>query len=248
MIKFLGRIRYKLMEKNKIGQYLKYAVGEIILVVIGILLALQINNWNNEKNNRIESERFMDRLLKEVRYNIEATNREIDREKDQIGSTVAILDMFNTDASKRQSRTLDSMLFICIGKNQIELKLSTLNEGLNTGSIALIPSDSLRTLLYGLQTLVDEIKHMEEINAEDIDNNLTPFLYEHLNWRTMDAEFSEYSDESGNTAFPEHDNLNVLQYMLFENLIDNRFYNSKEQLEEYENFKNTLELLEQMLE
>ncbi len=236
------------MEKNKIGQYVKYAFGEIILVVIGILIALQINNWNTEKNNRLESEKFMDRLLKEVRYNIKATDREIIREKDQIGSTVAILDMFNSDASKRQSRTLDSMLFICIGKNQIELKLSTLNEGLNTGSIALIPSDSLRTLLYGLQTLVDEIKHMEEINAEDIDNNLTPFLYEHLNWRKMDAEFSLYRDESGETAFPDHDNLKVLQFMLFENLIDNRFYNSKEQLEEYENFKNTLELLEQMLE
>ena len=39
------------MEKNKIGKYLKYAIGEIILVMIGILLALQINNWNN---NRIE--------------------------------------------------------------------------------------------------------------------------------------------------------------------------------------------------
>jgi hypothetical protein len=42
------------MEKNKTGQYLKYAIGEIVLVVIGILIALQINNWNEEQKNKVK--------------------------------------------------------------------------------------------------------------------------------------------------------------------------------------------------
>jgi hypothetical protein len=49
MIKFFRKIRYDLMEKNETGKYLKYAIGEIILVVIGILVALQINTWNEQK-------------------------------------------------------------------------------------------------------------------------------------------------------------------------------------------------------
>lgn len=49
MIKFFRKIRYDLMEKNKTGKYLKYAIGEILLVVIGILIALSINNWNEQK-------------------------------------------------------------------------------------------------------------------------------------------------------------------------------------------------------
>ena len=49
MIKFFRKIRYDLMEKNKTGKYLKYVIGEIILVMIGILLALQVNNWNQER-------------------------------------------------------------------------------------------------------------------------------------------------------------------------------------------------------
>jgi len=54
MIKFFRRIRFDLMEKNKTGKYLKYAIGEIVLVVIGILIALQINNWNeNRLNNKV---------------------------------------------------------------------------------------------------------------------------------------------------------------------------------------------------
>ena len=49
MLKFFRKIRYNLMEQNKTGKYLKYAVGEIILVMIGILLALQVNNWNQQR-------------------------------------------------------------------------------------------------------------------------------------------------------------------------------------------------------
>jgi hypothetical protein len=52
MIKFFRKIRYDLMVKNKTGKYLKYAIGEIILVVIGILIALQINTWNTENDNK----------------------------------------------------------------------------------------------------------------------------------------------------------------------------------------------------
>jgi hypothetical protein len=54
MIKLFRKIRYDLMAKHKTGKYFKYAIGEIILVVIGILIALSINNWNEtqkEKHN-----------------------------------------------------------------------------------------------------------------------------------------------------------------------------------------------------
>jgi len=53
MIKFFRHIRQRLLLENKFGKYLTYAIGEIILVVIGILIALQINNWNEEKKENI---------------------------------------------------------------------------------------------------------------------------------------------------------------------------------------------------
>jgi len=52
MIKFFRKIRFNLMEQNKTGKYLKYAIGEIVLVVIGILIALQINNWNESRKQK----------------------------------------------------------------------------------------------------------------------------------------------------------------------------------------------------
>jgi hypothetical protein len=46
MIKFFRKIRQKLLVENKISKYLLYAIGEVVLVVIGILIALSVNNWN----------------------------------------------------------------------------------------------------------------------------------------------------------------------------------------------------------
>lgn len=54
MIKFFRKIRQKLLAENNFSKYLMYAVGEIILVVIGILIALQINTWNEYKKDRVE--------------------------------------------------------------------------------------------------------------------------------------------------------------------------------------------------
>ena len=68
MIKFFRKIRYGLMEKNKTGKYLKYAIGEIVLVVVGILIALSINNWNSkqiERREEITSYKNIKRQLKD---------------------------------------------------------------------------------------------------------------------------------------------------------------------------------------
>ena len=54
MIKFFRKIRQKMLSENKFSKYLIYSIGEIVLVVIGILIALQINNWNEERIKKIE--------------------------------------------------------------------------------------------------------------------------------------------------------------------------------------------------
>jgi hypothetical protein len=71
MIKFFRKIRYNLMETGKTGKYFKYAIGEIVLVVIGILIALSINNWNQ---NRLESQTitvYLKNLKKDLETDIE---------------------------------------------------------------------------------------------------------------------------------------------------------------------------------
>jgi hypothetical protein len=66
MLFLLRKIRRKLMEKNKVTTYILYAIGEIVLVVIGILIAVSINNWNTQtKTNDLEM-RFLSDLIKDL--------------------------------------------------------------------------------------------------------------------------------------------------------------------------------------
>lgn len=67
MIKFFRKIRQKLVEENKVGTYLKYAIGEILLVVIGILIAVSINNWNEANKNTKREHAFLINLQQDLR-------------------------------------------------------------------------------------------------------------------------------------------------------------------------------------
>ena len=75
MIKFFRKIRKQLLSENKVNKYLLYAVGEIILVVIGILIALQINNLNEAKKTRAQEVAY----LKNIKSDLAATNIEMDQ-------------------------------------------------------------------------------------------------------------------------------------------------------------------------
>lgn len=67
MIKFFRKIRQNLLSEGKTGKYFKYAIGEIVLVVIGILIALQINDWNQNKKDRKLEQQYYCRLLEDVK-------------------------------------------------------------------------------------------------------------------------------------------------------------------------------------
>lgn len=62
MIKFFRRIRQQLLSQNKFSKYLLYAIGEIVLVVIGILIALQLNNWNEDRKQKVKERSYLKEL------------------------------------------------------------------------------------------------------------------------------------------------------------------------------------------
>lgn len=71
MIKFFRRIRQKLITENRIRTYLVYALGEIVLVVIGILIALSINNWNEIRKNRHAEQELYKTLIRALESDLE---------------------------------------------------------------------------------------------------------------------------------------------------------------------------------
>jgi len=91
MIKFFRKIRYNLMETGKTGKYLKYAIGEIILVVIGILIALQINNWNENRKQIAEEKEVIASLKEELKNNINKLNYSLEQNSSITAQTKNLL-------------------------------------------------------------------------------------------------------------------------------------------------------------
>lgn len=105
MFKFFRKIRYALVDNNKTGKYIKYAVGEIILVVIGILIALQINNWNEQRKNIIEESIILSNLIEDLRADIDGYNESIDWLKSrQANVDSLILFLKNPDISVNDAK------------------------------------------------------------------------------------------------------------------------------------------------
>ena len=81
MIKFFRQIRFKLMNENKTSRYFKYAIGEIVLVVIGILIALQINNWNEGRKTKQQAQNYKKTIVNDLALDTVAINALIKRTK-----------------------------------------------------------------------------------------------------------------------------------------------------------------------
>lgn len=247
MISFFRKVRQKLLSQNKVTRYLVYALGEILLVVIGIFIALQLNIWNEKNKEAKEANKFITRLLEEVTTNIGHVKNQIAIENQQIQSSKRILSMFNEPINEYSSSELDSLIFNVLAANSVDFNTGTLVEGQNTGKIALIALDELRSHLYNLPAVLEIVRRREAISAQDVNEQFAAFLYEHYNYRNMDNNYSREKGNIGDTHFKEYSNLVLFESQMFENLIDNRFYNNKSQKMDLQKLLDELQLIEKLI-
>ena len=97
MIKIFRRIRQKLLSENRFSKYLLYALGEIILVVIGILIALWINNWNTLNAERNVEKTYIEALKSEFEANRETLNETIELNEGLVKQLDELLSFFEEE-------------------------------------------------------------------------------------------------------------------------------------------------------
>ena len=165
MIKFFRKIRQSLLSEGKTGRYFKYAIGEIILVVIGILIALQINNWN-ESNNQSKKELA---LLVSLKNDINADVLYLTRQDSlysKIGDEAEMgLKLFY---QANNIKDLDS-----VGKlttqlwNDLSINQNTYNEMISSGSMYRIKNKNLQEIIikYYLNADADRY-YIREVSKE----------------------------------------------------------------------------------
>ncbi|MFT4666983.1 MAG: hypothetical protein ACI9XB_003951 [Gammaproteobacteria bacterium] len=184
MIKFFRKIRYDLMEKNKIGKYLKYAFGEIVLVVIGILIALQLNNLNeNNKNNAFEKE-----ILTQIQENLKSDRVVLKKIELNFGKAISSSGkILNAEVSQQTEDSIKVWLGTIIQFDRFQ-PLSNAYEVVKSNGLDRISNKQLRFLLgrYYDDEAFRMIKSTNDIEIAFSDHWL-PILFE----ETVEFEFKK---------------------------------------------------------
>jgi hypothetical protein len=164
MLKLFRNIRKNLLNQGKTTKYFKYAVGEIFLVVIGILIALQINNWNEENANHRKEVTYLKSLKNEMQSNLATLHKEEQRIVNFLKSEqVLIAIMSSKEAIDTTSDRTIFNFYKKIFNDPVVINVETgaINEIISTGGIQYIKNDSIRKLVSSWDTRPARLKIQE---------------------------------------------------------------------------------------
>ncbi len=183
MIKFFHKIRQKLLREGKTTRYLKYAIGEICLVVIGILIALQLNLWKEERHKRAEEIQTLEQLKEEFTSNLNQLDEKISMRKSMLNASLHLL-AYHDDLSLIHPDSVD----IFLARTTVSPTFDPItNDLISSGRLYLISNLSLRRKL---STWTSELIQVTEEEAAWISlnrNSYKPFLRARYPLRNMYA-------------------------------------------------------------
>ena len=176
MIKFFRKIRHKLIMENNTGKYLKYAIGEIFLVVIGILIALQINNWNENKIKRSSELTFYsnikNRLLDDKKL-IQSQINYNSRDDNQFKYANEIIEV--NDRTKID--TLGKIAINLTNYSDFDGRDNIYESMVNSGEIKLLNNHKIIEGIRDLEESYLHINRMENIHYDAMMRYVIPSIY-----------------------------------------------------------------------
>ncbi len=160
MISFFRKTRKQLADDNKPSKYMRYAIGEIVLVVVGILIALQINNWNEEGKERAKELHYLENIKTDLYLNIEELDKYIATRTIAIESSNIVLEHFEgkpiTDFGVFNAHLINVYTWRKFFQSN-----NTFQELVNSGNLALISNDSIKSTLLNIESLYKVMKDEE---------------------------------------------------------------------------------------
>lgn len=185
MISFFRKIRKGLLGDNRISKYLKYSIGEIVLVMIGILLALQVNNWNNQRIEAKQEVQMLMQLQTEYEENLKEVNEKIFMRD---GMRASIRKLFYYIDNGIEGVSFDSLrvhisragtLPTFDGANGVT------NEILSSGKLYLIQNSELKTHLTNWYGMTQEVIEEEQLLVQMISPRYYEYWMRNYNFRKM---------------------------------------------------------------
>ncbi|WP_417859824.1 DUF6090 family protein [Winogradskyella sediminis] len=220
------------METGKTSKYFKYAIGEIVLVVIGILIALQINNWNENRKNTQYEQNYLQRILKDLNKDQVELEMHFNTDTLKLDAFTQIMRIQKTNSITSNQQAFLTALSKVQGTNWFEGNDVVFNEMKFSGKLALIASEEIKESIQSYYKQVEEV-----IKQENIYVALQTSAYYRINDSTDNAFLREAS------MSPRwNSNTNAVTY---EDII--HFYNNLNEVQEKEILKDLTILKENIL-
>jgi len=182
MAKLFNNIRKKLISDKpsatRTANYLKYAFGEIILVMIGILLALQVNNWNNDRLEAKKEQLFLKNLQSDFKTNLTELNSVYQGTIEAYQASSDLLEAIKGDSPLIHSE-INMLLDEIINKiSSLDLISGSIDEITNTGSLNLINDSELRKLISNWPYYEADTKDDIKIMVDNLMGSFIPSLFD----------------------------------------------------------------------
>ena len=208
------------METSKTGKYFKYAIGEIILVVIGILIALQINNWNEIRKSNLEERSALENIHRDFSKNKELLINVMASTKKILSSGLEILNHTGNKGKPTSENIINTWLNDIFNSEPYYPQNGFLDDLLSSGKLGIFKNVELRNLLSSWKPKVDVLN--EKFNSMDLNEDiLNKHIIEHGSWLNADQVIKMTRSINFPVSGFDVDNRNLLETLLFENLVEN---------------------------
>jgi len=198
MIHILRRLRRQLIDEGRLSRYLAYAAGEIVLVVIGILIALQIDNWNEARKDRARELGYLGNIRGDLVANIDEMDRYLATRSELIAAARRILTHFDGEPIEDVSAFNADGIGI-YSWERFYLGNNTYQELVSSGNFALLSNHEIKDQLLDIEALYRKMKGEEDHYRFDTETALYKPLYELVDTESMTADF-EYRISGGKSG------------------------------------------------
>jgi len=220
MVKIFRKIRQKLASENKIMAYLRYAVGEILLVVIGILIALQVNNWNKNEGQKSEEHNALINLKQDFSYNKKQLDSLIVKTNFFVEIGVEILKHTGAKPKPKSKDEFNKLLNNIATTPHYYPQNGFLDDLINSGRLDIISNAQLRNKLSSWKPALDYIKYSEEV-LTNYNLIIINYIIKHGSWLNVDEVSNSFSGFEFPKSGFDKDNRALLNNVQFENMTEN---------------------------
>ncbi len=185
MFRFFRQLRQKLLSEKKFSKYLFYVVSEVFIVIIGILLALQVDNWDTQRENRKEAQLFLHRLKNEFQANRQQMVDKIHMREKALSAARELIRFVDGKSPYSNPSEIDSLLSYALPVYTFDPSLGVLNQLTSTDKLTLIKNEAMNDKLSVWNSMIEDFKEDENMYNNYNHYYFRPFLYKNYPSRNI---------------------------------------------------------------